>query len=90
MSYKCPFCAIDADSHSLVKIKETTSIVYFYTCPANAKLYYDMPSIINHYNGVLSEIPQDKYWIWIFDSSNFGFKHFIQFRVGIELAKLIS
>jgi hypothetical protein len=90
MSYKCPLCAIDADNHSLVKIKETTNIVYFYTCPANAKLYYDAPSIINHYNGVLSEIPSDKYWIWIFDSSDFGLKHFIQFRVGIELAKLIS
>lgn len=90
MSYQCPLCIIDPFNHSLVKITEINNIIYYYTCPAQAKLYYDVNSIINHYNGVLSEIPSDKKWIWIFDSSNFSFTHFIQFNVGIELAKLIS
>jgi hypothetical protein len=90
MSYQCPLCLIDPFSHSLAKIAEINNIIYFYTCPSQAKLYYDVNSIIQHYDGVLSEIPYDKEWIWTFDSSNFGFTHFIQFSVGIELAKLIS
>jgi hypothetical protein len=87
MVYQCPLCFLDPFSHSLTKVKQTNNITYFYTCPADAKLYYDVDSIIAHYNGVLSEV---KEWIWIFDSNNFGFKHFIQINVGIELAKLIS
>lgn len=90
MSYQCPLCYIDPSSHSLVKLHENNNILYFYTCPAQAKLYYDVDSIIHHYNGVLSDIPSTKEWIWIFDSSNFGFIHFSQFKVGIELTKLIS
>jgi hypothetical protein len=90
MSYQCNLCLIDPSSHSLTKIKETNDIVYFYTCPSQAKLYYDVNSILEHYNGVLSEIPSNKQWIWIFDSINFDFKHFININVGIELAKLIT
>jgi hypothetical protein len=90
MSFSCPLCEIDPFSHSLKKITEIDDVIYFYTCPSQAKLYYDTQSILHHYNGVLSEIPDNKQWIWIFDSYNFGFTHFIQINVGIELAKLIS
>ena len=90
MSYICSLCTLDPLSHSLVKLKETKNIIIFYSCPSKAKLYFDCEGIINHYNGVLSEIPSNKKWIWIFDSINFHFKHFKQFDVGIELAKLIS
>jgi len=90
MGFQCPLCLLDPLSHSLIKIKETNDIIYFYTCPSQAKLYFDVDSIIKHYDGVLSEIPTNKKWIWIFDSKDFNFKHFIQVNVGIELAKLIS
>jgi hypothetical protein len=90
MSYQCPLCSIDPSCHSLEQIDEIQNIVYFYTCPSKAKLYYDSRSIIEHYNGVLSEIETNKEWIWVFDSLDFNFSHFIQFSVAIDLAKLIS
>ena len=53
-------------------------------------MYFDTLGIINHYDGLLSEIPENKKWIWIFDGTDFGVKHVLQIEVAIELAKLIS
>ena len=90
MKYICPLCSLDPLSHSLMEITEYNDTIYYYTCPSKAKLYFDTKSIINHYDGVLSEIPENKQWVWIFDSNDFRMKHFLQIEVGIELAKLIS
>jgi hypothetical protein len=90
MKYTCPFCALDPLSHSLIEIIESNNTIYYYTCPSKAKLYFDVKSILHHYAGVLSQIPENKQWIWIFDSTDFDMKHFLQIDVGIELAKLIS
>jgi hypothetical protein len=90
MSYCCPLCTIDPSNHSLIKLKETDNIVIFYSCPSKAKLYFDCEGIINHYEGVLSEINHSKKWIWIFDSYGFNFYHYMQINVGIQLAKLIT
>lgn len=90
MPYKCPLCELLPSSHSLTKVLETKGIIYYYTCPSQAILYYDVIGIINHYDGVLSEIPENKEWVWIFDSAGFTFKHAMQTSVAIELAKLIS
>jgi hypothetical protein len=77
-------------SHSLTKVLEKKGIIYYYTCPSKAILYYDVKGIVNHYDGVLSEIPENKEWVWIFDSLGFSFIHATQTSVAIELAKLIS
>jgi hypothetical protein len=69
---------------------EKENTLYYYTCPSKAELYFDSTSIINHYEGVLSEIPESKQWVWIFDAIDFNLKHFLQIQVAIELAKLIS
>jgi hypothetical protein len=53
-------------------------------------MYFDTIGIINHYDGVLSEIPENKKWIWIFDGTEFDLKHLFEIEVAIELAKLIS
>jgi len=90
MQYECPLCKILPSSHSLTKLSEKNGIIYYYTCPSQAILYYDVKGIVNHYDGVLSEIPENKEWIWIFDSAGFGFKHAMQTSVAVELAKLIS
>jgi hypothetical protein len=87
--YICPFCQQNPNSHSLKKIDKEGSL-YFYTCPSESTLYYDVKSILNHYKGVLSEIPEDKEWIWIFDGKGFTLEHAMQTTVAIELAKLIS
>ena len=90
MQYTCPLCKILPSSHSLTKMSEKKGIVYYYTCPSQAILYYDATGIVNHYNGVLSEIPENKEWVWIFDSLGFNIKHAMQTNVAIELAKLIT
>ena len=90
MPYICPVCTLLPSSHSLSKVLEKNDIIYYYTCPSQAILYYDVKGIINHYNGVLSEMPENKEWIWIFDSLGFSLIHAMQPNVAIELAKLIS
>ena len=90
MQYICPLCKLVPSSHSLTKIAEKKGIIYYYTCPSQAILYYDVNGIIDHYNGVLSEIPENKDWVWIFDSLGFSLIHAMQANVAIELAKLIS
>ncbi len=90
MQYSCPLCKILPSSHSLTKMSEKKGIVYYYTCPSQAILYYDATGIVNHYDGVLSEIPENKEWVWIFDSLGFNIKHAMQTNVAIELAKLIT
>ena len=90
MKYTCPLCKLQPSSHSLTNILEQNGIIYYYTCPSQAILYYDVKGIINHYDGVLSEIPENKEWVWIFDSLDFSIKHAMQTNVAIELAKLIS
>jgi hypothetical protein len=90
MQYKCPLCELLPSSHSLTNLLEKNGIIYYYTCPSQAILYYDAESIVKHYDGVLSEISENKEWIWIFDSLGFSFKHAIQLNVAVELGKLIS
>ena len=86
----CPLCKLVPSSHSLTKLLEKKGIIYYYTCPSQAILYYDVKSIINHYDGVLSEIPENKEWVWIFDSLDFSIIHAMQINVAIEVSKLIS
>ena len=90
MVYTCPICSINPQAHSLTYVMEKDNTLYYYTCPSKADLYFDAPSIINHYSGVLNEIAENKQWVWIFDATDFGLKHFLQMNVAIELAKLIS
>ena len=90
MKYICPVCKLLPSSHSLTQIVEKKGIIYYYTCPAQAILYYDVDGIVSHYNGVLSDMPENKEWVWIFDSLGFSIIHAMQTSVAIELAKLIS
>jgi hypothetical protein len=90
MQYTCPICKLLPNSHSLTKILEEDGVIYYYTCPSKAKLYYDVKGILNHYDGVLSEIPENKEWVWIFDSLGFGLVHAMQTGVALELTKLLS
>ena len=90
MQYKCPICELLPSSHSLTPVLEKKGIIYYYTCPSQAILYYDVNGIVNHYDGILSEMPENKEWVWIFDSLDFSVKHAMQTNVAIGLAKLIS
>ena len=90
MKYICPVCKLLPSSHSLTQVVEKKGIIYYYTCPAQAILYYDVDGIVSHYDGVLSDMPENKEWVWIFDSLGFSIIHAMQTSVAIELAKLIS
>uniref|UniRef100_A0A6C0B0T4 CRAL-TRIO domain-containing protein n=1 Tax=viral metagenome TaxID=1070528 RepID=A0A6C0B0T4_9ZZZZ len=90
MQYACPICKLLPSSHSLEKVSEKNGVIYYYTCPSKAILYYDVKGIINHYDGVLSEIPENKEWIWIIDSLGFGLIHAMETGVAMALTELIS
>jgi hypothetical protein len=90
MQYDCPLCKLVPSSHSLTKLPEKNGVIFYYTCPSQATLYYDVKGIVSHYDGLLSETPENKKWVWIFDSKGFGLAHAMQSTVAIELAKLIS
>ena len=92
MPYTCPLCQLLPSSHSLTQVLEKKGIIYYYTCPSQAILYYDVKGILNHYDGVLSDAvgTENKEWVWIFDSLGFSITHAIEINVAIELAKLIS
>uniref|UniRef100_A0A6C0E4A4 Uncharacterized protein n=1 Tax=viral metagenome TaxID=1070528 RepID=A0A6C0E4A4_9ZZZZ len=42
MQYICPVCKLVPSSHSLAKVSENNGIIYYYTCPSKAILYYDV------------------------------------------------
>lgn len=90
MGYTCPICKEDPTSHSLKKARETDDCIYFYTCPAQATKYNDIEGIINHYRGVLTEIPSDKEWIWIFDARGFTLAHAMEITLARRMATLIT
>jgi len=90
MPYTCPICLLNPQSHSLTKVLEKNNTIYFYTCPSKALLHFDKTGIINHYNGVFSEIPADKEWVWIFDGKNYNSQHSLQVDLAIEITKLTT
>ena len=67
----CDTGSTDDTPKMITAFFEKKGIIYYYTCPSQAILYYDVKGIINHYDGVLSEIPENKEWVWIFDSLGF-------------------
>jgi hypothetical protein len=86
----CPLCAMNPKNHSLKFLKEENNVLYFYSCPGEAIMYFDVEGILYHYDNVFSEIPRDKEWVWIFDASGFGLKHVLNSQVGRRLAELIT
>lgn len=89
ISYKCPICTENPNSHSFKFLGERKGYLIMYTCPEKAIKYNDHDGIINHYEGVLQNI-KDKKWIWFFDARNFSSKHYLQYDISIDLAKLMS
>ena len=45
MPYICPLCKILPSSHSLTKVLEKKGVIYYYTCPSQAKLYFELYNI---------------------------------------------
>jgi hypothetical protein len=90
MPYVCPICKLFPSSHSFTKLSEKKDIIYYYTCPAKARLYYDVEGILQHYNGILSEHPPHKKYIWILDGADFSLTHALQINVAREIIQLIS
>lgn len=87
MPYTCPICKLDPLSHSFTKLYEQKDMIYYYTCPAKAKLYYDVESIRKHYDGMLGEC--SKKYIWILDGKDFGLIHALHINVALEIIDLI-
>lgn len=88
MVFICKICEKCPTSHSLVKYEETADRIIYYTCPYDST-NNDTSGIIDHYDGVLSEM-NGKNWIWILDLKKFGIKNFMEISNGIALTKLIT
>lgn len=89
MVYQCHLCMLDPKNHSFHKVFETETDIYFYSKPSDAKLYFDKNSILNHYEGMLDEVPENFHWTWTFDCDGFGLKHSLHVDVALGLARLI-
>lgn len=90
MPYTCSICLLNPQSHSLTKILEKDNTIYFYTCPSNSFLHFDKTGIISHYNGVLSEIPENKEWVWIFDGTYYNAQRGLHIDLAICMTKIIK
>lgn len=87
MVYECPWCKINPNSHSFRLIKTIENISYIYCKPASAELYYDSKSITNHFNGLISDIPNK--WVFILDCEDFSFKHAIELGIAKEITNIL-
>jgi hypothetical protein len=54
-------------------IKETDQCVYLYTCPAKTN-NDDTNQVLTQYREILQRIPENKQWVWIIDTSDFGWE----------------
>ena len=77
-------------NHSFSKIEERDGVSIYYTCPSNLTQVYDSDIILAHYETLLNNLGNDKQWIWIFDSKEFGLKQSLEIQTAIGIAKLIS
>lgn len=84
----CWICGIEKNAHSLQVLEQLDGVDYLYTCPAKAVRYDDREGILSHYRGVLEELKGK--WIWIFDATGFGAKHYLQLRLARDLARLVD
>lgn len=71
------------------KDEDKKKITVFYTRVANAIRYDDMKGILEHYTNLL-KLEKPTKWIWIFDCNGFEWKHSIQIKTAIGIAKLIN
>ena len=62
----------DSLNHSFSKIEERDGVSIYYTCPSKLQKIYDSEIILTHYENILNNLGDDKQWIWIFDSKEFG------------------
>lgn len=91
----CNQCVIQPNTHSFELLckaynKETDECVsVYYTKVANAINYNDTEGILRHYENLLTYSFPDS-WIWIFDCNGFGFKHSIEIKTAIGIAKLLN
>ena len=80
----------DSLNHSFSKIEERDGVSIYYTCPSKLQKIYDSEIILTHYETLLNNLGDDKQWIWIFDSKEFGLTQSLEIQTAIGIAKLIS
>jgi hypothetical protein len=84
----CDSCFYDPQSHSFHKLHENNAEIYYYTCPAKAKQYYDADGIYKHMRLEIKRI--QKNWVWIIDGDNYGIKHLMYPSVGNKIVEILD
>lgn len=86
----CQICIDEPGSHSFEYIGKTIDDVFvYYTCPAQAKKYWDTKGIIAHYEEIL-ELNNHHPWIWKFDGAGFELKHSLEVATAIGLIGVLK
>jgi len=84
----CENCFYNPRSHSFYNLSENDEEVYFYSCPSNARYYYDAEGIYKHMRLEIEKIK--KPWIWIIDCNNYGLKHLRYPSVGLKIVEFLD
>jgi hypothetical protein len=85
----CKICDAEPGSHSFMKMAKQGTTTFFYTCPSEAKKYWDTKGILEHISESLRE-NDGEHWIWIVDADGFEIKHSIQISTAIGIVKILS
>lgn len=89
MVYICHICENSPGSHSFDFIGQREGINNFYSCPGNSSKYDDYDGIINHIDKTLEKYINNP-WNFILDCSGFGLNHLLQFRLSIDIVRLVT
>jgi hypothetical protein len=87
---KCQYCQMEPRAHSfrrMTNVPTQDGQTIFYSKVANALLYDNTESILEHFQGELEGVGE---WRWIFDCREMGLKHYTQFGLVKHLARLIE
>jgi len=87
MNKICAICAVDPESHSYKKIKETDNSTTYYAKPSSAKLYNDTEGNLAHIDNMMKL--NNKPWIFIIDGEGFDIRHASEFATGSGLLDLL-
>lgn len=88
MNKICAICALDPESHSYKKIKETDNSAIYYAKPSSAKLYNDTEGNLAHVDNMMKL--NNKPWICIIDGDGFDIRHASEFSTGRGMIDLLT
>ncbi len=87
----CPICAENHLQHSVyIRGRSTDGAPIVYTRPAEANMYDDHEGIVAHFRALAARLHAAGSWLWVFDADGLSFRHILDPRTGIRIARALS